>query len=132
MKKLMILMAACCLVFASCNKKAKEDPVLTPEQQEMAEKQKQYMKDREDWINWENQTDERKAELLNKSKTAYEKKKAAQEEREARKAKFEEALANWENLSLDERRAAFELLYPSKPENKSSDVGDETFDKDKK
>ena len=125
----MILMAACCLVFASCNKKAKEDPVLTPEQQEMAEKQKQYMKDREDWINWENQTDERKAELLNKSKTAYEKKKAAQEEREARKAKFEEALANWENLSLDERRAAFELLYP---ENKSSDVGDETFDKDKK
>jgi len=132
----MILMAACCLVFASCNKKAKEDPVLTPEQQELAEKQKQYMKDREDWINWENQTDERKAELLNKSKAAYEKKKAAQEEREARKAKFEEALANWENLSLDERRAAFELLYPSKPESKSdvesSDEGDKSSDKDKK
>jgi hypothetical protein len=102
----------------------------------MAEKQKQYMKDREDWINWENQTDERKAELLNKSKAAYEKKKAAQEEREARKAKFEEALANWENLSLDERRAAFELLYPSKPESKSdvesSDEGDKSSDKDKK
>ena len=132
----MILMAACCLVFASCNKKAKEDPVLTPEQQEMAEKQKQYMKDREDRINWENQTDERKAELLNKSKAAYEKKKAAQEEREARKAKFEEALANWENLSLDERRAAFELLYPSKPESKSdvesSDEGDKSSDTYKK
>ncbi len=132
----MILMAVCCLVFASCDNKQKEEPALTPEQQEMAEKQKQFMKDREDWNNWENQTDERKAELLNKSKTAYEKRKAAQEEKEARKAKFEEALANWDNLSLDERRAAFDLLAPAKPnsksEVKSSDEGDETTDKDKK
>ncbi|MCR4737671.1 MAG: hypothetical protein K5846_05880 [Bacteroidales bacterium] len=140
MKKLMILMATCCLVFASCNKKAKEEPLQTPEQQEMSEKQKQRMQDREDWVSWENLTDERKAELLNKSKAAYDKQKAAQEEREARKAKFEEAMANWDNLSLDERRAAFELIYPSRPESKGeckdedkcSQEGDKPCDKEKK
>lgn len=140
MKKIMLLMAVCCLVFASCNKNSKDTSAQTPEQQELTEKQKQGMKDREDWVSWENLTDERKAELLNKSKAAYDKQKAAQEEREARKAKFEEAMANWDNLSLDERRDAFELIYPSRPESKSackdegkcSKEGDKPCDKEKK
>jgi len=140
MKKLIMLMAVCCLVFSSCNKQEKEKSAQTPEQQEMAEKQKQRMQDREDWVNWENLTDERKAELLNKSKEVYDKQKAAKEEKEARKAKFEEAMANWDNLSLDERRDAFELMYPSRPESKNmckdegncSKEGDKPCDKDKK
>ena len=102
MKKLMMLVAVCCLVFASCNKQEKEKSAQTPEQQELTEKQKQGMKDREDWVSWENLTDERKAELLNKSKAAYDKQKAAQEEREARKAKFEEAMANWKQPSRED------------------------------
>lgn len=110
----MIAMAACCLIFASCTNKAKEEtPEAQPQEQNeevMCEKQKQHMQDCEDWKNWENLTDERKAELLDMKKACYDKKKAEQAEMEALKAQFEEAMANWDKLTLDERKAAFDLL----------------------
>lgn len=112
MKKLILLAAISCMLLGSCKQQAKSD-----EQQiqlpvpEMTEEQKQA---KEDWENWESLSNERKNELLDQQKAAYDKMKAAKDEREARKAKFEEAMANWDNLSLDERRAAFDLLYPKK------------------
>ena len=114
----MMLAAACCLIFASCNNKAKEEkmppfPKGGPEMEmkdgphcEMDEKCQKAM---EDWKNWENLTDERKAELLNDRKAAYDKQKAAVEEMEAQKAKFEEQMSKWDQLSLDEKKAAFDL-----------------------
>lgn len=73
---------------------------------EMDEKCQKAM---EDWKNWENLTDERKAELLNERKAAYDKKKAAEEEMKAKQAKFEELMGKWDQLSLDEKKAAFDL-----------------------
>lgn len=107
-------MAVISLCFCSCNRNPKEHgDKMQMQQDSLTDKQKQHQIDREDWLNWENLTDERKAELLNKSKASYDKMKAAKEEKERRKAQFEEAMSNWDNLSLDERKAAFDLLDPN-------------------
>ena len=112
----MILAAACCLVFASCNNKAKEEaprpngePRMEMKDHPRCEMDEKCQKAMEDWKNWENLTDERKAELLNERKAAYDKQKAAAEEMEAQKAKFEEQMSKWDQLSLDEKKAAFDL-----------------------
>jgi hypothetical protein len=116
MKKLMILAVVCCLALTSCNNKAKEEPPCQKEcpKQEMkdhprCEMDEKCQKAMEDWKNWENLTDERKAELLNERKAAYDKKKAAEEEMKAKQAKFEELMGKWDQLSLDEKKAAFDL-----------------------
>lgn len=115
MKKLFVLLTACCLALCSCHSESKADKNQPVEMQNdsIAAKQQQHQIDRDDWLNWDNLTDERKAELLDKSKAAYDRTKAAKEEKERRKAQFEEAMDNWDNLSLDERRAAFDLIDPS-------------------
>ena len=77
MKKLFIMLAAtCCLMFTACNNKPAEQPAEATEPQteapcceEMTEEQKAEMeackKAAEDWQNWENLTDERKAAFDN-------------------------------------------------------------------
>ena len=85
MKKLFIMMAAlCCMTFIACNnnKPAEKAAECTEMQaqdkpccKEMTEEQKAEMeackKAAEDWQNWENITDERKAELLDQRKAKY-------------------------------------------------------------
>lgn len=73
---------------------------------EMDEKCQKAM---EDWKNWENLTEDRKVELLNERKAAYDKQVAEQAEREAQKAKFEEQMKNWDKLTTEEKKAAFDL-----------------------
>lgn len=111
MKKFMIIFAACCLIFTSCNNKTKE-PVATETQQAMqkiSEKQKQVM---EDWDNWDNLTEERKTELLNLRKDSYDKIQEDQEIRAALKEKFEKQMENWDNLTMEEKKNAFDLCNP--------------------
>ena len=120
MKKLMILMAAaCCLTFTACNNnKPAEQPSECTEMQaeepccEMTEEQKAEMeackKAAEDWQNWENITDERKAELLDQRKAKYDEMQAMKKAQEEKKAKFEAAMLNWDKLSLDDKKAAFD------------------------
>jgi hypothetical protein len=122
MKKLFILMAAaCCLTFTACNNKPAEQPAECTETQseepcckEMTEEQKAEMeackKAAEDWQNWENLTDERKAELLNDRKAKYDERQAAKKAQEEKKAAFEAAMNNWDNLTIDERKAAFDNM----------------------
>ena len=123
MKKLFILMAAaCCLTFTACNNKPAEQPAENTEMQaedhpcckEMTEEQKAEMeackKAGEDWQNWENLTDERKAELLDMRKAKYDEMQAMKKAQEEKKAKFEAAMLNWDKLSLDDRKAAFDEM----------------------
>ncbi|MBQ6156773.1 MAG: hypothetical protein IJK22_09250 [Bacteroidales bacterium] len=122
MKKLFILMAAaCCLTFTACNNnKPAEQPAENTEMQaedhpcckEMTEEQKAEMeackKAAEDWQNWENLTDERKAELLNDRKAKYDEMQEMKKAQEEKKAAFEAAMNNWDKLTLDEKKAAFD------------------------
>lgn len=120
MKKLFILMAAaCCLTFTACNNKPAEQPAENTEVQaeepcckEMTEEQKAEMeackKAAEDWQNWENITDERKAELLDQRKAKYDEMQEMKKAQEEKKAKFEAAMNNWDKLTLDEKKAAFD------------------------
>ena len=124
MKKLFILMAAaCCLTFTACtnNKPAEQKAECTEVQaedqpccKEMTEEQKAEMeackKAAEDWQNWENLTDERKAELLDMRKAKYDEMQAMKKAQEEKKAKFEAAMLNWDKLSLDDRKAAFDEM----------------------
>ncbi len=120
MKKLFIMLAAaCCLMFTACNNKPAEQPAEATEPQteapcceEMTEEQKAEMeackKAAEDWQNWENLTDERKAELLNDRKAKYDEMQAMKKAQEEKKAAFEAAMNNWDKLTLDEKKAAFD------------------------
>jgi len=120
MKKLFILMAAaCCLTFTACNNnKPAEQPAEGTEPQteaccpEMTEEQKAEMeackKAAEDWQNWENLTDERKAELLDQRKAKYDEMQEMKKAQEEKKAAFEAAMNNWDKLTIEERKAAFD------------------------
>ena len=122
MKKLFIMMAAaCCLMFTACNNKPAEQKAECTETQteapcckEMTEEQKAEMeackKAAEDWQNWENLTDERKAELLDMRKAKDDEMQAMKKAQEEKKAKFEAAMLNWDKLSLDDRKAAFDEM----------------------
>ena len=122
MKKLFILMAAaCCLTFTACNnnKPAEQTAEGTEPQTEaccpeMTEEQKAEMeackKAAEDWQNWENLTEERKAELLDQRKAKYDEMQEMKKAQEEKKAKFEAAMLNWDKLSLDDRKAAFDEM----------------------
>ena len=119
----MILMAAaCCLTFTACNnnKTAEQSAECTEMQaeepccKEMTEEQKAQMeackKAAEDWENWENITDERKAELLDQRKAKYDEMQAMKKAQEEKKAAFEAAMNNWDKLTIDEKKAAFDNL----------------------
>lgn len=109
-------------MMVSCDNTPKQDSSTQPLDSATVAQQEKLKKDKADWDNWENLTDERKAELLDSQKAIYDAQKAIKEAREARRAKFEAAMENWDNLSLDERRAAFDLITPKKPIIDSSAV----------
>ena len=116
MKKLMLLIAAACFVFVSCNNKSAEETVATEENTEVAaeeqhccqmtEEQKAF---KADWENWENQTEERKAELIAKAKECFDKRMAECEahkaECEAKNGEIEKVMANWDNMTIEEQKA---------------------------
>lgn len=137
MKKLMLLIAATCFVFVSCNNKPAEETVATEENTEVAaeeqhccqmtEEQKSF---KADWENWENQTEERKAELIAKAKECFDKRMAECEahkaeceankpeceakkaECEAKKAEIEKVMANWDNMTIEEQKTFFDENAP--------------------
>lgn len=129
MKKLMLLIAACCLVFVSCNNKPVEEAEVVEATDSVAvEDETCQMTEEEiafkaDWENWANQTDERKAELLAKKKECFDKhiaemqaKKAECEakhaECEAKHAEMTKAYAGWEKMTLDEQKAFMDQYAP--------------------
>lgn len=126
MKKLFLLLAVGTMLMAGCNNTQNQNNTTTPLDSATAAQQEKLKKDRADWDNWDKLTDERKAELLDSQKAVYDTQKAIKEAREARRAKFEAAMENWDNLSLDERRAAFDLITPKKPIIDSSAVSKKT------
>jgi len=136
MKKLFFLLVPAFMLVVSCNNEAKKDAKDGEEQKteqaaqdsgkdgdhkcckgdhkchhEMTEEQKADMAA---WEDWANQTDEKKAELLNKRKECFDKmvaeKSAKEEEMAEKKAEFEAKMANWDKLSLDERKALFDNM----------------------
>lgn len=123
MKKLFILMAAtCCLAFTACNQNKTTDQTaestevqaeepcckeMTPEQKAEMEAHQKAM---EDWKNWENITEERRVELLNDRKAKYDEMQAMKKAQEEKKAKFEAAMQNWDNLTTAEKKAAFDEM----------------------
>ncbi len=111
--------AACCLTFTACNnnKPAEQTAEGTEPQTEaccpeMTEEQKAEMeackKAAEDWQNWENLTEERKAELLDQRKAKYDEMQEMKKAQEEKKAAFEAAMNNWDKLTIEERKAAFD------------------------
>ncbi len=118
------------LLLSACgNQKAKpgaEVPEVDPRIQEQMDRQ---AKDRSDWDNWNSLSDERKAELLDSQKAIYDDMKAKKADRQARREKFEAAMDNWDNLSLDERKDAFDLIANPSPKKQ---VAAETEVKDNK
>ncbi len=113
--------AACCLTFTACNnnKPAEQTAEGTEPQTEaccpeMTEEQKAEMeackKAAEDWQNWENLTEERKAELLDQRKAKYDEMQEMKKAQEEKKAAFEAAMNNWDKLTIDERKAAFDNM----------------------
>ena len=109
------------LLLSACgNKKANsgaEVPEADPRIQEQMDRQ---AKDRADWDNWNGLSDERKAELLDSQKAIYDDMQAKKADRQARREKFEAAMDNWDNLSLDERKAAFDLVANPSPKKKAA------------
>lgn len=122
MKKLFLLLAvAGCLTFTACNNNqaADQDKANTevcdkekPCCKEMTEEQKAEFEARkkaaEDWQNWENISEDRKVELLNERKAAYDKMQEMKKAQEEKKAQFEAAMNNWDKLTIDEKKAAFD------------------------
>ena len=120
----MLFIAAACFVFVSCNNKPAEETVATEENtevteehhccHEMTEEQKAQMeackKAAEDWENWENISEDRKNELLNDRKAKYDEMQAMKKAQEEKKAAFEAAMNNWDKLTIDEKKAAFDNM----------------------
>lgn len=149
MKKLMLFIAAACFVFVSCNNKPAEETVATEENtevteehhccHEMTEEQKAF---KADWENWDNQTDERKAELIAKAKECFDKRMAECEahkaeceahkaeceahkaEMEAKKAEIDKVMANWDKMTIEEQKAFFDQNAPCCKEHKCCHKGE--------
>lgn len=122
MKKLLFLLIPAFMLGACCNNESKN----CPEENEAIEGEHHCCKDGDHkchhemteeqkadiaaWEDWANQTDEKKAELLNKRKECFDKKMAEKDEQEAKRAAIKEKMANWDNLSLDEKKAIFDEM----------------------
>ncbi|MEG1555224.1 MAG: hypothetical protein RR356_00670 [Bacteroidales bacterium] len=126
MKKLMMLAAVSCFIFASCGNKATQDQPADAAQdaqehkcgKEMTEEQEVFITE---WNSWDNQTNEKKTELIAKRKTDFDKVKADMEvakiDMETKYAEIEATLAKWGELTLDEQKAFFDKIdswYKSK------------------
>jgi hypothetical protein len=128
MKKLAVLISVCCFVFASCNNKPAPEQVdeVAPEtceaKKECCQMTEEQKADMAAWKDWDNQTIEKKEELVAKCKACIDKKMAEKKEQcdaektEAcpeKKAKCEEMKAkfdNWDNLTLDEKKALLDEM----------------------
>jgi len=122
MKKLMLLAGALCFIFASCCNEPKEQAAPAegegcqkenPECQ-MPEEVKQAIAD---WENWDNLEPARQEELLAKKKECYDKCKAEREEKAAKMAEIDAKMANWDNMTIAEKKAVFDEMpcCPKKP-----------------
>lgn len=108
-------------VFASCGNKTQEPAAVenAPQKEcqhkkdscchEMTEAEKAEM---EAWKNWDQQTPEKKQELITKKKECLDKKIAEKEARQAEmQAKFNDfktKLAGWDKLTIDEQKSLIE------------------------
>lgn len=117
MKKLSVMAVALCFVFASCNKKqdvvAIETPVEEPQQEEQVNPEMAAAKAMcEAWHNWDQQTQDKKIELIADRKakiTKMEACKAKKAEFESQKTEFEKTWTdkwtNFDNLEIEEQKA---------------------------
>ncbi|MBO4480963.1 MAG: hypothetical protein J5719_00225 [Bacteroidales bacterium] len=125
MKKLFLLAAACCFLFASCcncNKDKAEAKECEKQEcamkkgdmpccKEMTEEQKAEC---EAWKNFDSLTAEEQEALVNKKKEAIDQMKAEKEAREKemaeKKAAFEAKWANWDQLTTAEKKALLDEM----------------------
>lgn len=119
MKKLAIIVCACGLIFAGCqNKEVTEETTepVAPQEEQMDPEMEKCKAMCEAWQNWDQQTDEMKAELIADRKAKITEQEARKAECEAKKAEFEAKKAefektwaeNWakfDELSIDEQKA---------------------------
>lgn len=117
MKKIMLLAGAACFLLASCCSNEEKCPANAEKEgqpkeeqkccKEMTEEQKQACAD---WDNWANIDDARKEALLTDKKDGYDKCQAERAEREAQKAAIDAKMANWDKLTLDEKKALIDEM----------------------
>ena len=122
MKKLAVLVSALCFVFVGCNCSTPAPETTTEDTTEKCEGKKECQLTEEQkaemaaWNDWDNQTPEKKAELVANRKACIDKKMAEKAEKcdatkeqcPEKKAKCEEMKAkwdNWNNLTIDEQKA---------------------------
>lgn len=115
MKKLFILIAAICLVFSACKNKggATQDEPQAAQQEQAAAPECQLTDEQkaivQDWKNWDNLDETRKTEILDKCKGYYDRNEMKKIECERKNARFDTLMSNWDNMTLDEKKAAFEF-----------------------
>ena len=134
MKKLAVLMSVFCFVFVACNNNQKTPA--TEETTEQCEKKcegkhdckmtEEQKADMEAWKNWDNQTAEKKEELVAKRKACIDKKMAEKSEKcdaekkeqcpekEAKCAEMKAKFDNWNNLTIDEKKVLLDEMQPKK------------------
>ena len=119
MKKLFVIVCACGLIFTGCkNKEVTEETTepVAPQEEQMDPEMEKCKAMCEAWQNWDQQTDEMKAELIADRKAKITEQEARKAECEAKKAEFEAKKAefektwaeNWakfDELSIDEQKA---------------------------
>ncbi|MCQ2285368.1 MAG: hypothetical protein MJZ76_00640 [Bacteroidales bacterium] len=123
MKKLMLLAGIAAFVFASCCNKteevtAPEEPTCAKEEHKccgMSEEQKQACAD---WKNFENLDETRQEELLAKHKECYDNQKAERDAHMAKMAEIDAKMANWDNMTIAEKKAVFDEMAQLCPKHK--------------
>ncbi|MDR2979191.1 MAG: hypothetical protein LBV02_01920 [Bacteroidales bacterium] len=146
MKKLFIIAVAGVFTFASCGKKPQpvEPEIIQTEEQkcdsthkcckELTPEQKAEM---DAWNNWDNQTPEKKAELVENRKACIDKmmaEKAGQcestkeecPEKAAKCAEMKAKMDNWANLTVEEKKALLDEFKPCKKEGEGCCRGEKT------
>ena len=118
MKKLFVCAFAACFALAACCNKTENQPeeATAPVEEKSCPEMEKCKAQCEAWQNWDQQTDEQKAELIADRKAKIEEAEARKAECEAKKAEFEakkaEFEANWaanwakfDEMSMDEQKA---------------------------
>ena len=125
MRKLLVSLTAVCLILAACcgnqttpaTDEAEKGCCKKQEQEGcckgMTEEQKQACAEfKAKWEDWANQSDESKQDLLGKRRECFDKKMEEMKEHlaqmQARQSEIEAQLANWENLTLDQKKEFFD------------------------
>ena len=119
MKKLTLAIAALSFVLVSCNNQPKPEQAVGNQPKQECENQKGQHKCCKDmseeqkamfeaWKDWDNQTPEKKAELIAKRKECIDKKIVEQETREAemkvKKGEFKAKWANFDKLDIEAQK----------------------------